>query len=148
MMRKAGSISARACSGSMPSIRSIEPLISANSAVTVLRSPSGSCASSTAGRSVRVGRLVGPDAGNGVLAEEAAPTRAPHWIQNFALGGFSAPHDTHRDSSAAPHSAQNFAFAALSVSHFEHRIRLARGPSAVDYEWLSGGKFTFVAGEK
>src|SRR5580704_1148500 len=41
MMRSAGSIIVRASSGSRSSINSVEPLRSANSAVTVLRSPSG-----------------------------------------------------------------------------------------------------------
>src|SRR6266568_4159761 len=54
MSCKAGSIIARASSGSRPSISAVEPLRSANSAVIVLRSPSGVPRASSAACSARM----------------------------------------------------------------------------------------------
>src|SRR5229473_768785 len=87
MSLSAGSITARASSGSRSSISSVEPLISANSAVTVLRSPStlASASAPAATRTVEAEAWDGPgrvDAVNG----------AAHSLQNFSPSGFSAPH--------------------------------------------------------
>src|SRR5215472_4627952 len=103
---------ARASSGSRSSIRSIEPLISANSAVTVLRSPSGGCAPDSrgakrtgcAGCSARAGRA------------------APHSSQNFAPGLLIAAQAGHFDESGAAHSLQNLAPSRFSAPHLEQRI--------------------------
>src|SRR5712691_1730410 len=90
MSCSAGSIIARASSGSRLSINSVEPLISANSAVTVLRSPSGSSAPDVGdGATETVGRLVGP-------AAVAASNCAPQPSQNLAVARLSAPHFAQR----------------------------------------------------
>jgi hypothetical protein len=54
-------------------------------------------------------------------------------VQNFALGGFSAPHEGHSESIRVPHSAQNFAFAAFSVWHFGQRIVAPLDPARLIY---------------
>src|SRR5215471_16778265 len=97
---------ARDSSGSRSSISSIEPLISANSAVTVFRSPSvvgkGSDCSAT-------NRTLSADSGDeevtdGVLT--ALACGAPHLPQKFDAGGFSAPHLPQTAVSAFPHCTQ------------------------------------------
>src|ERR1700730_14754290 len=115
----------RASSGSRSSISSVEPLMSANSAVTVLRSPSivaeGSCCS-------RVTRILGAvDAACGelVAAGAARPARAaPPSSQNADDGAFSPPHFGQRLDSGLPHAAQNFLLVVLSVAHLVQRIAL------------------------
>src|SRR5215470_16431380 len=106
---------ALASSGSRSSINSIEPLISAKRAVTVLRSPSArsldafvSPSHVSGARTVpvpgflawrpRVGMATGGDA-----------IRVPHSWQNFALGGLLKPHFSHATGKAAPHSMQHLA---------------------------------------
>src|SRR5260370_4694429 len=122
MSRSAGSTIARACSGSRSSISSIEPLISANSAVTVLRSPSATSESSgcsCATLTLDVGSAVGDEA-----AEEPAPSvsAAPHLPQKLEVGGFSALHFAQGLVSAVPHWAQKLLTDGLFVPHFEQRI--------------------------
>src|SRR5271156_1416145 len=110
---------ARASSGSRSCSSSVEPLISANSAVTVLRSPSrfsGAGVSAT-----RIGE------GFDCLAEAAAVGAAsavPHSPQKHLSAGLSAPHFGQRFASAAPQSPQNFLPAGFSVLQFEQRIGL------------------------
>src|SRR5262249_27175352 len=109
---------ARASSGSRSSIKSIEPLMSANSAVTVLRSPSVSVEASASSAVTRI-------ASAGVLARtiEAFPaSAAPQSPQNFLAAGFSEPHLGQRLPSCAPQSAQNRLPAGFSAPHFEQRI--------------------------
>ena len=78
----AGSIIARASSGSRSCISSVEPLMSANSAVTVLRSPSRFSAADES--ATRIGESFDffDDAAAG------APNGAPQSSQNFAVGRF------------------------------------------------------------
>src|SRR6516165_7352404 len=119
MSFNAGSTIARASSGSRSSINSIEPLISANSAVTILRSPprfSGSGASAT-----RIGASfdVCSDPTVGISSE------APQSLQNFAVEEFSALHLAHRFESGLPHSGQNFLPDVLSAPHFGQRMLVA-----------------------
>src|SRR5262249_1008206 len=107
---------ARASSGSRSSINSIEPLMSANNAVTVLRSPSRF-----------LGRDVSAIRTSGSLdfltsADWGVPNAAPHSPQNFSPDSFVAPHRGHFEASVSPHSAQNFRPSRLSVPHFEQRI--------------------------
>src|SRR5215469_15095477 len=103
---------ARASSGSRSSISSIEPLMSANSAVTVLRSPSESatvCSDVNRTDVVEEVRAVDP---NPLEASAAA-----HSPQNFAVGAFSYPHFAQRFLKGAAHSLQNFCSAGFSAPH-------------------------------
>src|SRR5215470_17101125 len=109
----------RASSGSSSSITSIEPLMSANSAVTILRSPSS--VSGTGASAIRIGAPPDFFAETGVGASEA-----PQSSQNFAEGEFSAPHFRQRLDSGLPHSAQKFLPEVLSMPHLEQRILVAR----------------------
>jgi hypothetical protein len=91
--------------------------MSANSAVTVLRSPSGADASSDA-----VTRTDRGAASTGVDAGAASTSDTPQSAQNFAPKALSEPHFEHRFDKGLPHSAQNFLPVLLSVPHFVHRI--------------------------
>src|SRR5216683_6125910 len=121
MSLSAGSIIALASSGSRSSISSIEPLMSANKAVTVLRSPSAivevSVCSAVTGMSGAFQENAG-DCALAFLAESAAP-QSP---QNRFTGGLSAPHLGQRFANCAPQSPQNFLPARFSLPHFEQRI--------------------------
>src|SRR5216684_2412411 len=121
MILSAGSIIARASSGSRSRINSVEPLISANSAVTVLRSPSIVRAAS--GRSAAT-RASEADSG----ADAVAPTEtalsisgAPHLPQKLEDGGFSALHFAHDLVRTFPHCAQKLLPGVLFVPHFVQR---------------------------
>ncbi|MEA2680040.1 MAG: hypothetical protein QOK03_1762, partial [Candidatus Binataceae bacterium] len=107
-------------SGSRSSINSVEPLMSANSAVTVLRSPSRFSAAGV--WAVRIAGSLDFFA----ATPEGVPSAAPHASQNFASGRFSAPHDGHAGNSRPPHLSQNFAASRFSVSHFAQRIRFTQ----------------------
>src|SRR5215472_12234962 len=108
---------ARASSGSRSSISSIDPLMSANSAVTVLRSPSGTSLGSAATRMLDDPGLDAPAPG-----EPWADSEAPQLPQNLNEGLFSEPHCGHLAESASPHPPQNLFPAGFSVAHFEQRI--------------------------
>ncbi len=82
---------ARASSGSRSCSSSVDPLMSANSAVTVLRSPSIADASSDA--VTRTDRVA---ASTGVAASAAATSDAPQSAQNFAPNALSERHFEHR----------------------------------------------------
>src|SRR6266481_2959694 len=103
--------------------------MSANNAVTVLRSPSIVEASGCSG----VTRIPGAvDAARGELVTEgnARPASAvPHSSQNLDVGLLSAAHFGQRLDSGPPHSAQNFLAPMLSVPHFEQRIDLSLNES-------------------
>src|SRR5229473_1826058 len=122
MSFSAGSMIARASSGSRSSINSIEPLMSANSAVTVLRSPS---IASEVWRSGAMRTPPSASAADGLppSATTSVPSALPQSPQNFFSGGFSAPHRAHRFASAAPQSPQNSLPAGLSAPHFAQCIR-------------------------
>jgi len=88
--------------------------MSANSAVTVFRSPS---TFSAAGVSpTRIGESFG------FFADGAGgfPSAAAHSPQNFAVGAFSYPHCAQRFLKGAAHSLQNFCSAGFSAPHAEH----------------------------
>src|SRR5262249_22887885 len=92
---------------------SIEPLMSANNAVTVLRSPSGT----SCGAPTRVAAVSASAVGRCRCRSPAAaspPRAAPQAPQNFSPGSFGAPHTGHGAPSAAPHSAQKRRSARLS----------------------------------
>src|SRR5713101_2614693 len=124
MILSAGSIIARASSGSRSRINSVEPLISANSAVTVLRSPSGRFAGSSGApramvcSSDRAGCAAPVELG----ATGSAPSIAAHSMQNLAAALFDVPHEGHCSASGAAHPSQNFAPAGFSEPHLEQRI--------------------------
>jgi len=106
---------ARASSGSRSSIRPIEPLMSANSAVMVLRSPSR-----FSGMGVSANRIRGSS--DFVVVLEGVPRAAPHSPQNFSAGSKAAPHRGHLPESAEPHWVQKFRPSRLSAPHFKQRI--------------------------
>src|SRR6266481_4722498 len=102
---------ARASSGSRSSISSIEPLMSANSAVTVLRSPSIAADAAPSAATIIC------DLGEETIVEAAAFAWAiavPHFLQNRAPGLTDALHAGHINSSFAPHPSQNAASPGLS----------------------------------
>src|SRR5215831_3367848 len=109
---------ARASSGSRSSINSIEPLMSAKSTVTVLRSPSAF--SNAVVSAIRIGSSVdfltdvGPD----------AAIAAPHFLQNRAPGLNSALHTGQTSSSFDPHCSQKAASGGLSVLQEGHCMGL------------------------
>ena len=90
--------------------------MSANSAVTVLRSPSIS-----SGAAASITRI--PESFD--LAPEAlsrTSSTVPHSPQKRLLGGLSALHFGQRFASGAPQSPQNFLLGGFSAPHFEQRI--------------------------
>src|SRR5215469_18348164 len=118
-----GSMTARASSGSSSLISSVEPLMSAKSAVTVLRSPSMADKASACSGVMRISFAV-----EDAIADESGPGRAiaasavPQSAQNLALAEVSVPHFGQRIGSGLPHSAQNRLPDKLSAPHFEQRI--------------------------
>src|SRR6266851_5127833 len=115
---------ARASSGSRSRIISVDPLISANSAVTVLRSPSTVVEAS--GCSGVMG-TEGPSSlatGGGLAAPAlgAASSGAAHSSQNLALGALTALQRGHFTANGVAHSLQNFAPPRLSLPHFTQRM--------------------------
>src|SRR5215472_2010741 len=115
---RAGSMIARASSGSRSSISSIDPLMSANRAVTVLRSPS----SSPGAESLSFTRITA-ESGATLLDGCAATLRgAAHSKQNLAVGGFWALQEGQLRQNGDAHSTQNLALSGFSAPHFEQRI--------------------------
>jgi len=96
--------------------------MSANRAVTVLRSPPA--ASAAACSSPTRTDCSATDAGGFALevAPRAAVSAAPHSPQNLNSGGLSSPQRGHLRRSAAPQLPQNFIPAGLSVVQAAHRI--------------------------
>src|SRR5580765_3331420 len=115
-------MSARASSGSRSSIRSIDPLISANRAVTVLRSPPGNSAEAGCSGAMRIGGGAFDGSGLEGVAPGAGVSDMPHSPQNLNWGGFSNPHAAHRFFIGAAQLPQNFMPAGLSVPQFEQSI--------------------------
>src|SRR5277367_441806 len=114
---------ARASSGSRSCSSSVEPLISANRAVTVLRSPS------IAGASEFSTATLMPDEVDRAVAFEGCPVSPPraaaHCAQNLASGGLSNPHFGHRRLNGTAHSIQNFAPGGFSVEQLSQRIAVS-----------------------
>jgi hypothetical protein len=109
--------------------------MSANSAVTVLRSPSigadeASDAIRIAGSAAFAGSVC--TAGEGV-------SDAPQSPQNFSPGSFDAPHRGHFEASGAPHSPQNLRPSRLSELHFAQRTATLIAAPALS---LSGTGFS------
>src|SRR5215813_7258210 len=109
---------ARASSGSRSCWSSVEPLMSANSAVTVLRSPSRFSAADVSVTRMGVSFIF--SAGAATVA--SAPNAAPQESQNFASVRFSAPHEAHLGENLPPHLSQKRAPSRLSAPHLEQRI--------------------------
>src|SRR5271167_2145477 len=111
---------ARASSGSRSSINSVEPLMSANSAVTVLRSPSSEAASPCSAAT----EIVGVEAVTaGDLPEPSGRfSGAVHCPQNLKPGGFSTRHLGQTSASGAVHWPQYFIPPGFSKPHLEQRI--------------------------
>src|SRR3984957_14242515 len=116
---------ARASSGSRSCSSSVEPLISANSAVTILRSPSSVSGELFSGAT----RTLEADSRGGEVAA-AAPasfvSRVPHLPQKSDVGGFSALHLAQSFASELPHFAQKLLAEGLFVPHFEQSINTSR----------------------
>src|SRR5262249_41908914 len=114
MSLSAGSTMARASSGSRSSINSIEPLMSAKRAVTVLRSPSmfsGAAVSPI---------LIGPSADFLTDAGANGAIAVPHFLQNRAPGLTAALHAGQTSSSFDPHCSQNAASGGLLLLQERH----------------------------
>src|SRR5580658_8044883 len=114
----AGSTIARASSGSRFSISSIDPLISAKSAVTVFRSPALADKSGNSRAGVASPEAVLAAAGRLPFASRLKPQSR----QNFAGAVYSAPHLGHLAANGLPHSAQNLVPAGFSELHLGQRI--------------------------
>jgi hypothetical protein len=96
--------------------------MSANSAVTVLRSPSTASNAEPASAATLI-----CDPGNGEVAGASgfgAPVAVPHFSQNSAPGLTDALHAGQANSSFAPHLSQNDASVGLSLLHFTQCILL------------------------
>src|ERR1700691_6089072 len=121
---------ARASPGSRSCSSSVDPLMSANSAVTVLRSPSSVSGEVLSGAT----RIPGAKPG-GIEDAAAAPaslaSRAPHLPQKSEVVGLSDPHFAQCFASAFPHFAQKLFVEGLFVPHFEQRID-REAPSHLD----------------
>src|SRR4051794_13418216 len=102
--------SSRVSSGSWAAASGVNPTRSAKSTVTRRRSDPPERGAGSAG-SVAVAPVW-----TGALSEEA------HSEQNFAVGGFVAPHDGQASARRAAHSLQNFAPTAFSVPQFAQII--------------------------
>src|SRR5712692_4919401 len=112
---------ARASSGSRSSISSVEPLMSANNAVTVLRSPSIASEVCRSG-AMRTPPVTSAADGLPLSATASVPSALPQSAQNFAPSALSELQFEQRFDSGLPHSAQNFLPGIPSVPHFEQRI--------------------------
>jgi hypothetical protein len=97
--------------------------------VTVLRSPSSTPASTvSAGQIAELLRCF-------IGAAVTPFTATPQFPQNFAVGAFSNPHDTHGPMKAAPHSLQNFNPSGFSVLHFAQIMTAWLGAQLIEQLW-------------
>jgi hypothetical protein len=94
--------------------------MSANSTVTVLRSPSADTASESASARPALPTLVSAGLARGVC--RVPVNGAAHSPQNRSSGRFSNPHLSHAIPSGAAHAVQNFAPWRLSELQLEQRI--------------------------
>src|SRR6266849_7272267 len=97
----------------------VEPLMSANSAVTVLRSPSIASDAAPSAATMTC------DLGEATVVETAAfvrPIAVPHFLQNRAPGLTDALHAGQISSSFVPHPSQNEASPGLSRLQDGQRI--------------------------
>src|SRR5207302_2088331 len=112
------------------------PLIPANSAVTVLRSPSSASEELPSGATHTL-----EDALCGVEVATSPPapflSGAPHLPQKSDVGGFSALHFAQCFASAFPHFAQKLLADGLLVPHFEQRIDAPRANQETDRFYIT-----------
>src|SRR3984893_19250855 len=119
MMRSSGATIVCAASGSRASINSVEPLRSANSAVTIFRSPSSASDAAPSAATMIC------DGGEETVVEAAAftgPIAVPHFLQNRAPGLTDALHAGQINSRFAPHPSHNEASPGLSGVQDGQRI--------------------------
>src|SRR5215469_5184208 len=102
------------------SIRSIDPLMSAKSIVTVLRSPSRTSLFSAAARNAAEPTAVVEFFAK--LPGTRSESDAPQSPQKELSAGFSAPHFRQRPPSRPPHLPQNFLPSGFSVPRFAQRM--------------------------
>src|ERR1700689_1525648 len=96
--------------------------MSANSAVTVLRSPSSA---SEVGCSGAMRMMGAADAAwDNLVAPALGARAAPQSSQNADVVAFSAPHCRQLRGSGLPHAAQNLRLFVLSVPHLVQRMRV------------------------
>src|SRR5271166_2177491 len=117
MSLSAGSTIARASSGSKSCSSSVEPLISANSAVTVLRSPSR-ISSELASAVRRTGGFFVSAGFPAMIPVSELPQRP----QKFSSGSLTAPQLGQFVARVAPHPAQKSRPSRFSRPHFVQRI--------------------------
>jgi hypothetical protein len=110
--RSTGSKCLRTSSGSSFSMKLVEPRMSANKTVTLLRSPSMKRRDASM-RSATLSAGTAEAAGVGAAALAPSPSRTPHFLQNFAPVRLLSPHCPQLALNGAPHSSQNCASAAL-----------------------------------
>src|SRR5712692_6378528 len=113
---------ARASSGSRSRINSVEPMISANSAVIVLRSPSAGSAPAP-DSSLKIFCASGDPRGRAGSGDRRGFRRGvPHSPQNLNCGGFSAPQFGQTASSGRPQLPQNLVVSGFSELQLGQRI--------------------------
>src|SRR5262249_55119539 len=111
MIRRTGSTSACASSGSSASISAVEPLRSANNAVMILRSPLRlSWAADSLPTPSPVVNVDGPTDAGVVKGVPQSP-------QNCSFARLEAPHLGHATGIGTPQAAQNFRPSRLSLPH-------------------------------
>src|SRR4029450_6069541 len=115
MCSRTGSRSLRASSGSRSASSFIEPLRSAKSTVTCLRSPSSAALEVRIFSARCLGVYVSGAVNRGPGAAGEAPKAAPQPPQNFTLGSFENPQEGQARAKGDPHSAQNRRPALLAV---------------------------------
>src|SRR5437660_9018386 len=105
---------ARASSGSRSRISSVDPLMSANNAVTVLRSPSAAAEASICPAEIRIASAL-PTGAGGSAAVLVGVSAAPQSPQKLLPDGLTTPHFGQRFASGVPQSPQNFFPSAFSL---------------------------------
>src|SRR5215467_4986763 len=125
---RTGSRILRASSGSRSASSSMEPLRSAKSTVTCLRSPSRALLEmrifSARCAGVYLSGEVNREALGWLLPLSIWISAWPHFRQNFAPGRFGSPHAAQAPSRRAPHSSQNAAPTGFSCWHLGQVIRV------------------------
>ena len=105
-------------------------MMSANSALIVLRSPSG--ASLTSCAALKLARSDPPR----VDGPAVTLSLLPHCLQKLASEGFSVPHFAQRPN-GFPQPTQNLASSGLSREHLRQRIVVARPPHHASLKLVS-----------
>jgi len=101
--------------------------MSANNAVTVLRSPSAAAITSARSGVILTPGPIGVE-GIGWRVELPLTRALPQSPQKRWPGGLSAPHFGQWCAKGAPQSPQNFLFGGFSLRHLEHLIGTPKRP--------------------